>query len=67
VFSGKTVLYRATEGNDLWLLGRDRTFGWGAYASNLELLDVPGGHTEVIAEPNVRVLVADLMRRIVTT
>jgi amino acid adenylation domain-containing protein len=60
----KTVLYRAKKFNELWVLGNDPTFGWSRFANDLEVIQVDGGHSEVLDKPNVTTIAADLQRRI---
>ncbi|MBV8488859.1 MAG: hypothetical protein JO161_11315 [Planctomycetaceae bacterium] len=61
VFEGKLDLFRATEGinNDEPYRNRysDPLFGWAPRASQgVRAYDVPGGHSSMLQEPNVRVL-----------
>ncbi|RRH78052.1 SDR family NAD(P)-dependent oxidoreductase [Falsigemmobacter faecalis] len=37
---------------------------WTPYAPGLEIIEVPGDHDSMVLEPNVRVLTADLRRRL---
>ena len=68
-FDGELVLFRATtgEGNDEPYKSRycDAVFGWGPRATRgVRAFDVPGGHSSMLQEPNVRVL-ADQMQTII--
>lgn len=53
-YDGKVVLYRARYIAEIYQ-HMGPALGWREL-SNLELVQVPGGHNELIAEPNVRVL-----------
>ena len=69
LFGGKLVLFRAThgEGSDEPYIERyeDPLLGWGR-RSQLDVLvhDVPGGHSSMLQEPNVRVLAEQLQTAI---
>lgn len=53
-YDGDVILFRASAQGETWR--EDRELGWSGLASSLEVRDVPGNHTSLIAEPNVRVL-----------
>jgi thioesterase domain-containing protein/malonyl CoA-acyl carrier protein transacylase/acyl carrier protein len=60
-FDGEMTLFRATSGtgNDEPYIARyvDPLLGWGRRASRgIRAFDVPGGHSSMLQEPNVRVL-----------
>jgi thioesterase domain-containing protein len=53
-YSGKIILFRATERGEI--LGRHEhpTLGWGAYAvGGLEIYDIPSAHVAMLLEPYV--------------
>ena len=49
-YPGRLVLLRAAEGPRE---GLERDLGWGALASEVEVLEVPGDHFSLIAPPHV--------------
>jgi thioesterase domain-containing protein/acyl carrier protein len=54
-YSGKIILFRATDRGEI--LGRHEhpTLGWGAYAAGgLEIYDIPSAHVAMLLEPYVR-------------
>jgi thioesterase domain-containing protein len=60
-FHGELALFRATcgEGPDEPYIERytDPLLGWGARTTgNVRVFDIPGGHSSMLQEPNVRVL-----------
>ncbi len=58
-YDGRVVLFRNTEQPlDVF---PDRTLGWGPVARNLEVIDLPGYHATMIAEPRLRFLVAAMV------
>ena len=64
-FDGELTLIRATSGtgNDEAYVDRyvDPLLGWGPRATHgVRALDVPGGHSSMLQEPNVRVLAEQL-------
>jgi len=68
-FEGKLVLFRATRGIGLDApfieFFADPAFGWGPRCSGgVRLVDVPGGHTSMLQEPNVSVLARRLQEAI---
>jgi thioesterase domain-containing protein/acyl carrier protein len=69
LFGGRLVLFRATcgEANDEPYIERylDPLLGWGRRAKEDILVhDVPGGHSSMLQEPNVRVLAVQLQTAI---
>jgi thioesterase domain-containing protein len=61
-YDGKVVLYRARWIAEIYQ-HMGPALGWHEL-SQLEIVQVPGGHNELIAEPNVRVLTQHLTRSI---
>jgi thioesterase domain-containing protein len=61
-YDGKVVLYRARWIAEIYQ-HMGPALGWHEL-SKLEIVQVPGGHNELIAEPNVRVLTEHLARSI---
>jgi FkbH-like protein len=64
-FDGDLLLFRATcgEGDDEPYVQRyeDPSLGWGRRATRgVRVFDVPGGHSSILQEPNVRVLADQL-------
>jgi len=60
-FAGELVLFRATQGVGLDApfidFFADPALGWGRRGcGGVRVIDVPGGHTSMLQEPNVRVL-----------
>ena len=69
--SGEVALFRATAGDgsegDIPFFEKysDPLLGWGPRVKGgVELVPVPGGHSSALQEPHVRVLSAELQRRI---
>ena len=61
-YSGKITLMRAADVRETAGTRRNPTLGWGTLAGGgLEIHDVPGGHTSMFEEPNVRTLAETLM------
>ena len=68
-FEGELTLFRATcgEGNDEPYIERysDPLLGWGRRATHgVRIFDVPGGHSSMLQEPNVKSLAAYLQDQI---
>jgi FkbH-like protein len=68
-FEGELTLFRATcgEGNDEPYIERysDPLLGWGRRATQgVRIYDVPGGHSSMLQEPNVKSLAAYLQDQI---
>jgi thioesterase domain-containing protein len=66
---GELVLFRATRGAGLDApfieFFADPALGWGGRSSGgVSVIDVPGGHTSMLQEPNVRVLAERLQEAI---
>jgi acyl transferase domain-containing protein/thioesterase domain-containing protein len=60
-YPGKITLIRAANVRDTVATHRDSTLGWEAVAGGgLEIHDVPGGHSSIFEEPNVRILAKTL-------
>jgi len=60
-YPGKITLVRAANVRDTVATHRDSTLGWDAIAGGgLEIYDVPGGHSSIFEEPNVRTLAETL-------
>jgi thioesterase domain-containing protein len=57
-YDGEVILFRASAQRETWR--EDRELGWSGLAAKLGVQEVPGNHTTVIAEPNVRVLARKL-------
>jgi amino acid adenylation domain-containing protein len=57
-YDGEVILFRASAQGETWR--EDPELGWSGLASTLEVREVPGNHTTLIAEPNVRVLARKL-------
>lgn len=76
-FAGSLLLFRATKADsEFELAGRlsdtpssqktvDPLLGWGIRATEgVEVIDVPGGHSSMLREPNVAILASVLQERI---
>lgn len=61
-FSGKLTLFKAAIGHGLIRYPVD--FGWGAVASKVDVVEVPGGHFDLFEPGNGEVLVDKLGRRL---
>lgn len=72
-YQGKLVLFYATEKLEMEdfniddepsiKLTSDPLFGWAKRAADgVEVLDIPGGHSSMLQEPQVQALVAQLNR-----
>lgn len=57
-YDGEVILFRASAQGETWR--EDPELGWSGLASTLAVREVPGNHTTLIAEPNVRVLALKL-------
>ena len=44
-------------------LYRDEDFGWGEVAGQLELVDVPGGHSSMLQEEAIESLATAILER----
>jgi amino acid adenylation domain-containing protein len=65
----RVILVKAGAGDDTMDRGSelvaDPFLGWKAYAvGQLDVIDVPGGHSGMLQEPNVGLLVRELVRRL---
>ena len=60
-YAGRAVLYLAKIRPPFHLLELD--LAWQSFASDLEIVRVPGNHISLIENPNVQVIAADLKRR----
>lgn len=64
-YPGKVLLVRAMDNDDFVETNGDRDWGWHKLAQGgVDVVDVPGDHLSVLAEPNVGTLAAELRRRI---
>ncbi|HID75578.1 MAG TPA: non-ribosomal peptide synthetase, partial [Planctomycetaceae bacterium] len=62
-YPGKITLFRSQQQPASVEIARDPYLGWGAWAQGgVEVHPIPGRHTEMVKEPNVRVL-ARLLRQ----
>ena len=60
-YPGKITLMRAADVRETVSTRRNPTLGWEMFAgSGLDIHDVPGGHTSMFEEPNVRTLAETL-------
>jgi thioesterase domain-containing protein len=57
-YAGRAVLFRARNEEDT--MSGDRTLGWGAVARQLEVVDVPGNHYDMLGDPHAQQLAAHL-------
>jgi thioesterase domain-containing protein/acyl carrier protein len=60
-YPGRLTVFRSRAQNLLRLV--DPTIGWQPFAPDLEVVVVPGCHTEVLLEPDVRALARELTKR----
>jgi amino acid adenylation domain-containing protein len=60
VFGGRALVIAAEQGNGQW--SDDPSLGWGAFVADVEAVQVPGGHYDLLSPPSVGA-VADLLRR----
>jgi thioesterase domain-containing protein/acyl carrier protein len=64
-YPGKVLLVRAMDNDDFVETNGDRDWGWHKLAQGgVDVVDVPGDHLSVLAEPNVGSLAAEIRRRI---
>ncbi len=58
-YPGKITLFRANE--EIMVAHPDKKFrGWGHFAEEVEVCDVPGNHLSLMEEPNIRMLASKL-------
>ncbi len=63
-FEGPCVLYRARDESAFGTIRADRALGWEGIVERIELVDVPGSHFSLLADPaGVEIVAADLVRR----
>jgi thioesterase domain-containing protein/acyl carrier protein len=57
-YSGKLTIFRSTA-RDAYE-GTDRALGWGGLAAEIEVVDLPSNHFNILQDPNVRLLADNL-------
>jgi thioesterase domain-containing protein/acyl carrier protein len=63
-YPGRLVLVRAMDTDEFVDTNRDREWGWSKFAQGgVDVIDVPGDHLGILAEPNVCVLANELRGR----
>lgn len=62
---GQLTLFRARE-NHVPGFENDLSYGWGAYCSQVEVIEVPGNHDTLLQEPNIKTLTRELLKKLKT-
>jgi amino acid adenylation domain-containing protein len=57
-YSGRVTLFKAAE--SAYTVGSDRTLGWSALATDVQLHQVPGNHLSLLRQPHVQTLAQQL-------